>query len=65
MSIATTSKSTTQLARERAVSEAIHSSEMEGLDPTPEFRADAELYAEGAIDSRELGRRTRARYGIA
>ena len=65
MSIEPTSKTPAQLARERTVSEAIHSSEMEGRHPTPEFRADTELYAEGAIDSRELGRRTRARYGIA
>lgn len=50
--------------RGRAVAEAIHSGEMEGLRVTPKFRADAGDYVAGKIDSNELVARTRARYGL-
>ena len=52
-------------ARLRAVEDAAHSSEMEGLRATPEYQADAAAYVAGAFDVDELVRRTRARYGLA
>lgn len=51
--------------RERVVADAAHSSEMEGLSSTAEFRADAAAFVEGEFDADELVRRTRARYGLA
>lgn len=50
--------------RARMVAEAAHSSAMAGLKSTPEFRADADAFVAGEIDLDELGRRTRARYGL-
>jgi hypothetical protein len=51
--------------RERVVADAAHSSEMEGLSSTAEYRADAAAFVEGEFDADELVRRTRARYGLA
>lgn len=65
MSITTTSKTAAHAARERAVEDAIHSGEMEGLSVGPEFETDAAAYASGAIDIDEFGRRVRARNGVA
>jgi hypothetical protein len=48
----------------RAVADAAHSSEMEGLTSSAEYRADAAAFVEGEFDADELGRRTRARYGL-
>jgi hypothetical protein len=50
--------------RERAVADAAHSSAMEGLESGPEYRADAAEFIAGDIDIDELGRRTRARWGL-
>ena len=50
--------------RDRVVSEAAHSSAMEGLASSPEYRADAAAYVDGTIDIDELGRRTLGRYGL-
>ena len=47
--------------RERVVADAAHSSAMEGLTAGAEYRADAA----GEFDVDELGRRTRARWGLA
>ena len=52
-------------SRGRAVSDAAHSSTMEGLTASPEFHADAAEYVEGTIDLDEFGRRTRARNGVS
>jgi hypothetical protein len=54
----------TQTSRQRAVEDAIHSGEMEGLTVDPATRADADEYAAGRIDSDEFVARTRARYGL-
>lgn len=65
MSIATTTISAAEREqRARVVTDAAHSSEMEGLASSPEYRADAAAYVEGAFDADELVRRTRARYGL-
>jgi len=50
--------------RQRAVEEAVHSGEMEGLRVDPATRADADAYVAGRIDSDELVVRARARYGL-
>lgn len=50
--------------RARVVADAAHSSEMEGLASSAEYRADAAAFVEGEFDADELGRRTRARYGL-
>lgn len=50
--------------RARVVADAAHSSAMEGLTAGPEYRADADAYAAGELDVDELGRRTRARWGL-
>jgi len=55
----------TQAARQRAVREAIHSGEMEGLSVGEEFERDAADYVRGAIDLDEFGRRVFARTGAA
>lgn len=65
MSTTTTGKTAVQDARERAVEDAVHSGEMEGLSVSPAFDADAADYARGAIDLDEFGRRVRARNGVA
>lgn len=43
---------------------ATHFSRMEGLETSTEFKSDAQAYVDGTIDLDELGRRTRARYGL-
>lgn len=48
----------------RRVSEAIHSSELEGLTVTTATRADAGEYITGQIDTEELVARARARYDL-
>ena len=50
--------------RTHAVSEAIHSTEMEGGQVTPETQADLERYARGEIDYATLTEVVEARYGI-
>jgi len=65
VSASTTSKTAAQALRERAVEEAIHSGEMEGLSVSGAFDADAADFARGAIDLDEFGRRVRARNGVA
>lgn len=52
-------------ARSRRVEDTIHSAEIEGLEVTPETRADADSYVAGTIDSHELVDRVRARYGLS
>jgi PleD family two-component response regulator len=52
-------------ARLRAVQDAVHSGEMEGLTVSAAFEADAADYASGAIDIAEFGQRVRARNGVA
>lgn len=52
-------------ARSRRVEDTIHSAEIEGLEVTPETRADADSYVAGTIDSDELVDRVRARYGLS
>ena len=51
--------------RAASVAEATHSAELEGLTVSPPSLADAQEYVRGAIDVDELGRRVRARYGVA
>lgn len=51
--------------REQALFQAVHSSEMEGGGPSPEFMADAKDYLAGLIDESDLLNRTRCRYGLA
>jgi hypothetical protein len=53
-----------QAARERAVSEAVHSAGMEGLTLSDEALADAELYVVGEIDVDELIHRAHMRHGL-
>ncbi len=50
--------------RERVVADAAHSSAMEGLTSSPEYRADAAAFVAGEYDADELVARTRARYGL-
>ncbi|WP_206222173.1 antitoxin VbhA family protein [Schaalia sp. ZJ1691] len=64
MSVSTLSLDTVE-GRAFAVSEAVHSHAMEGLEPSPELLADAEDYIAGLIDEEELLQRTRKRYGLA
>lgn len=62
-----TTEARTVLTREERVESAalsLHSAELEGHSVTPETRADTDLYVSGEIDSKELLRRVRARYGI-
>ncbi|MGO4533706.1 antitoxin VbhA family protein [Leifsonia sp. 2MCAF36] len=49
------------------VADAAHSSDMESLTASAEYRADATAFVEGQFDADELGRRTRtrARYGLS
>lgn len=51
--------------RERAISDARRSSELEGARSTDATRADQDAYVRGEIDIDQLGERVRARYGIA
>ncbi|SDZ49274.1 antitoxin VbhA family protein [Herbiconiux ginsengi] len=50
--------------RERVVADAAHSSAMEGLTASPEYRADAAAFVAGEYDADELVTRTRVRYGL-
>ena len=50
--------------RERLVTEAIHSAEMEGLIVSESAVADSGAYIAGKIDPAELVARARARYGL-
>lgn len=65
MSTSISSETAARDLRERAVEEAIHSGEMEGLSVDAEFQSDAAEYVSGAIDVDEFGRRVRARAGVA
>lgn len=64
----TTAQSKTRQARraerERILAEAVHSTRMEGLEPTAQFHADAQEAVDGTITADELVARTRARYGL-
>lgn len=51
--------------RQRRVSDAIHSGEMEGMHVTSATRADAGDYVAERITSAELVERARARYGLS
>lgn len=51
--------------RAASVAEATQSAELEGLTVSPASLADAQEYVRGAIDVDELGRRVRARHGVA
>ena len=66
--MATTAKPTppapTRDARERGIAEAMHSLEMEGLQPTAASQADAQEFVDGQIDAAEMVRRARARHGL-
>lgn len=57
--------SLTRGQRAENAAQSLHSAELEGHSVTPETQAEAELYVSGEIDSQELLRRVRARYGIA
>lgn len=50
--------------RRKALEEAEHSGEMEGLQVSPAVRADAEDYASGRIGIDALVARGRERYGL-
>jgi hypothetical protein len=50
--------------RAASVAEATHSAELEGLTVSP-ASLDAQEYVRGDIDVDELGRRVRARHGVA
>lgn len=60
----TTRLTMSKTGRQRLVTEAIHSGEMEGLRVTAAGKADAGEYVAGRIDSDELVARARARYGL-
>ena len=64
MSTTKTNKTAAYTARERAVEDAIHSGEREGLSVGAEFEAKAAAYASGVIDIDEFGRSVRARNGV-
>ena len=51
--------------RAASVAEATHSAELESLTVSPASLADGQEYVRGDIDVDELGRRVRARYGVA
>lgn len=55
---------TEKARRANTVNEAIHSGEMEGLYVSTAARTDGDEYITGRIDSDELVRRARARYGL-
>ncbi|MEF2979406.1 hypothetical protein [Subtercola sp. YIM 133946] len=52
-------------SRALQVEEACHSGEIEGLIVSKETLADADSYVAGEIDSNELVKRVRARYGLS
>lgn len=52
-------------SRRRYISEqAMHSNRLEGLESSPELKADMELWVTGEISMEELTTRTHTRYGI-
>lgn len=51
-----------ELARREIVEQAMHSNRMEGLESTPELKADMELWIKGKITIDELIEKTLARY---
>lgn len=51
--------------RERAISAARTTSELEGARSTAATRADQDAYVRGEIDISQLGDRVRARYNLA
>ncbi|MGB3676512.1 MAG: hypothetical protein WA988_18940 [Candidatus Nanopelagicales bacterium] len=51
-------------ARRRAVTNAVHSTGLEGGSVSPETLADMDEYVDGRIDSDELVRRGLSRYGL-
>jgi hypothetical protein len=51
--------------RGRAIADARRSSELEGSCSTEMTRADQDAYVRGEIDIDQLGKRVRARYGLA
>ena len=55
---------TSRETRERGVSEAFHSLEMEGLPVTPTSRSDAAEFVSGAINAAEMVTRARLRAGL-
>ena len=50
--------------RERAVTDARHTSELEGSHSTLATRADQDAYKRGEIEVDQLSQRVRARYGL-
>lgn len=54
----------TEDERSRRVADAIASGRLEGVEPSPEFLADAEDYIRGDIDGDELVARARHRWGL-
>lgn len=51
--------------RKRLVASVEHSSRMEGLQSSVQFRDDAQAFEQGRVDPDELVRRTRVRHGLA
>lgn len=51
--------------RERAISDARISSELEGSQSTPATRVDQDAYVRGEINLSQLNDRVRGRYGLA
>lgn len=52
-------------AKRRYIAEqAMHSNRLEGLESSPELKADMELWVTGQITMEELTNRTHERYGI-
>jgi hypothetical protein len=51
--------------RERAISDARISSELEGTQSTAATRVDQDAYVRGEIDLSQLNDRVRGRYGLA
>jgi Antitoxin VbhA len=68
MSATTPASNTTadaeQFERAQRVDEAVHSVQMEGIDVTPAWQADAAEAVAGRISTEEFGARTRSRYGV-
>lgn len=54
----------TEEERRYIAEQAMHSNRMEGLESSPEFKADMELWVTGEISMEELSNRTFDRYGI-
>lgn len=54
----------TEEERRYIAEQAMHSNRLEGLESTPEFKADQELWVKGEISLEQLQKRTFDRYGI-